>query len=138
MRLSVGGRSCLNGRPVVSISRRRKTLYADLQGTAARNERNVLRPRRFRQWHLKIVPGYCPTIRNEERHRFFPENVAWNVDWRCIGHAVINDLLPIFGDGAVTVKSAFQVSGLHKIVDPCFKVLIEAAGRMTPVIQEMA
>tara|TARA_B100000676_G_C17721349_1_gene651558 strand:- start:347 stop:487 length:141 start_codon:yes stop_codon:yes gene_type:complete len=45
-------------------------------------------------------------------------------------YPVINDLLSVLGDGAVPVKTAFQISGLYEIVDQCFKV----AGLMKPVV----
>ena len=40
----------------------------------------------------------------------------------------------VLGGGAVPVKTAFQISGLHQIVDQCFKVPIEAVGLMKPVV----
>src|SRR5215211_6461521 len=67
-----------------------------------------------------------------------PPDAGWRLDLRQGGWAVADEVYPGLVGGDVPVEPALQVARLHEVVHPEMEILVEEAGLVRPVIEEMA
>src|SRR5215217_3249743 len=86
----------------------------------------------------EVVSQTIGPLHFEDGVALAPPDAGRRIDLRQVGRAIADDIQPRFVSADVPVEPALKVARLHEIVHPEVEVLVEQAGLVRPVVEEMA